>query len=87
MDKNTIIGFVMIAAILIGYSIYSQPSEEEIAQQKELARLDSIQNAKNKNDAELKFKAEKEHSVEDNDSTGVFFAASKTSFLKTKSWH
>ncbi len=77
MDKNTIIGFVMIAAILIGYSIYSQPSEEEIAQQKELARLDSIQNAKNKKDAELKFKAEKEHSVEDNDSTGVFFAASK----------
>ena len=50
---------------------------KEIAQQKELARLDSIQNAKNKKDAELKFKAEKEHSVEDNDSTGVFFAASK----------
>ena len=33
MDKNTIIGFVLIAAILIGYSVYSQPSDEEIAQQ------------------------------------------------------
>lgn len=29
MDKNSIIGFVLIAAVLIGFSIYSQPSEEE----------------------------------------------------------
>ena len=29
MDKNTIIGFVLIAAVLIGFSWYSQPSKEE----------------------------------------------------------
>lgn len=29
MDKNSIIGFVLIAAVLIGFSIYSQPSKEE----------------------------------------------------------
>ena len=29
MDKNSIIGFVLIAAVLIGFSIYSQPSEQE----------------------------------------------------------
>ena len=29
MDKNTIIGFVLIAAILVGFSWYSQPSKEE----------------------------------------------------------
>lgn len=29
MDKNSIIGFSLIALILIGYSIYSQPSAEE----------------------------------------------------------
>ncbi len=29
MDKNSIIGFVLIAALLIGFSIYSQPSEQE----------------------------------------------------------
>ena len=46
MDKNTIIGFVLIAAILIGYSVYSQPSDEEIAQQIELAKRDSIEAAK-----------------------------------------
>ena len=35
MDKNTITGFVLIALVLIGFSWYTKPSEEEIAQQKE----------------------------------------------------
>lgn len=30
MDKNTIIGFVLIAAVLIGFSYFSRPSQEEI---------------------------------------------------------
>lgn len=34
MDKNTIIGFVLIAAILVGFSILNKPSDEEIARQK-----------------------------------------------------
>ena len=29
MSKNNIIGFVLIALVLIGFSWYSQPSEEE----------------------------------------------------------
>ena len=29
MDKNSIIGFILIAAVLIGFSVYSQPSEQE----------------------------------------------------------
>jgi YidC/Oxa1 family membrane protein insertase len=33
MDKNTIIGFVMIALIIIGFSQLNKPSEEEIAKQ------------------------------------------------------
>jgi YidC/Oxa1 family membrane protein insertase len=40
MDKNTILGFVLIAAILIGFSIMNRPSEEEQARQK--AYNDSI---------------------------------------------
>lgn len=40
MDKNTILGFVLIAAILIGFSIMNRPSEEELARQK--AYNDSI---------------------------------------------
>ena len=36
MDKNTIIGFVLIAVVLIGFSWYNQPSAEQIeAQRKE----------------------------------------------------
>lgn len=31
MDKNTVIGFVLIAAIIVGFSILSRPSDEEIA--------------------------------------------------------
>lgn len=34
MDKNTITGFVLIAALLIGFSWYTKPSEEDLAQQR-----------------------------------------------------
>ncbi len=40
MDKNTIIGFALIIAILVGFSWFSRPSEEEIAKQQ--AYNDSI---------------------------------------------
>jgi YidC/Oxa1 family membrane protein insertase len=40
MDKNSIIGFSLIAALLIGFSYFSQPSKEEKAQ---MAKKDSLQ--------------------------------------------
>ncbi len=36
MDKNTFIGLLLIAAIVIGFSILNAPSDEEIAAQKRL---------------------------------------------------
>ena len=30
MDKNTLVGFTLIAAVLIGFSIYNRPSQEEM---------------------------------------------------------
>ena len=36
MDKNTIIGFILIAAIVIGFSVLSKPSEEQLPQQVQL---------------------------------------------------
>lgn len=33
MDKNTIIGFVLIALILVGFSVMNSPSKEELARQ------------------------------------------------------
>jgi len=40
MDKNTIIGIVLIGLILVGYSIFNKPSEEELKRIK--AKQDSI---------------------------------------------
>ena len=43
MDRNTIIGIVLLVGILITFNVITQPSEEEIAQQqKEQAIQDSI---------------------------------------------
>ena len=76
MDKNTITGFVLIALVLIGFSWYSQPSEEEIAQMKEIARQDSIVQAKQALEAQ---KAEEQKTLElamkAQDSTSLFFEA------------
>ena len=34
MDKNSVIGLFIIAVMIIGYSIYTQPSQEQLEQQK-----------------------------------------------------
>lgn len=75
MDRNTIIGLVLIFAIFIGFSIYNQPSKEEIERQKFVR--DSIAIVKQKQDSLLRTKiaeAEKEiaeESIPDTSSTGV----------------
>jgi len=43
MNKNSIIGFVLIAAIMIGYTVWMTPSAEEMAQKQHT--VDSVQNA------------------------------------------
>ncbi len=43
MDKNTIIGLLIIAGILIGYSLFTRPSQEELAEQQRIQ--DSLRNA------------------------------------------
>ncbi|WP_165042113.1 membrane protein insertase YidC [Dysgonomonas sp. ZJ709] len=52
MDKNTIIGFALIAAVLIGFSVLSKPSAEELAKEREQIRRDSIEYAQTTRDAE-----------------------------------
>ncbi len=47
MDKNTIIGIVLMIAVFVGFTIMNKPSDEEIAKQKEQARRDSITYARN----------------------------------------
>ena len=77
MNKDTIIGFVLIAVVLIGFSWYNQPSAEEI----EAARKqDSIAAAIKDNAAKqqkLNEAARKAHaeSAAKADSSALFFAA------------
>ena len=55
MDRNTITGFVLIALVLIGFSWFNSPSEEELkAQQEEIAKAEAEQ----KKAVELKKKEE-----------------------------
>ena len=48
MDKNTITGFVLIAALLIGFSWFNKPSDEEIAQQRTQDSIANVQKEKAK---------------------------------------
>lgn len=77
MDKNTIIGFVLIAVVLIGFSWYSRPSEEELAQQ----RIQDSIAAVNKQKAENQLKAEQQEAKQNEasqaaqDTTVAFYKA------------
>ena len=78
MNKNTIIGFILMGLVLFGFSWYNQPSEEQINAQR---KQDSIENV-------LKEKAEREQMAKAaakkaqaeaalSDSTQLFFSALK----------
>ena len=79
MDKNNIIGFSLIAAVLIGFSIWNQPSVEERA---EIARQDSIANVKKAQEKNLASKTSVANTATDSslanaDTTSVLFNALK----------
>jgi len=61
MDRNTIIGIILIAVILIGYSIITKPQREEMAEQRRVA--DSIRMAEQAVTKEVE-KQQPEESVE-----------------------
>ena len=76
MDKNTIIGFVLIAALLIGFSWYTKPSEEEIAQQRKQDSITAI--AKQKAEQQLeteKQTAQANAALANQDTTKTFYKA------------
>ena len=79
MDKNTITGIVLIALLFIGFTWWSQPSEEEIkAQQEQLAQQEAAKDkaAKAEKDA---VKAQRERALQQTlkDSTTLFHNALK----------
>ena len=77
MDKNTIIGFILIAAVLIGFSWWQQPSAEEIAAQRaqdSIAQVAKKKAEQDKKAAEAAKQAQAEAAAKQ-DSTTAFFGA------------
>ena len=74
MDKNTITGFILMALVVIVFSWYSQPSEEErrlMAQQDSIAAVEKL-NAEKAAKEQQKIAEEKTEQVADSNS--LFFA-------------
>ena len=76
MDKNTLVGFVLIGAVIVGFSIYNRPSQEEMARAKHYQ--DSVRAELQKQELEQK---EQELNAEKTaltlDSTSLFYQASQ----------
>lgn len=75
MDKNTLVGFTLIGAVLIGFSIYNRPSQEEMARAQRYQ--DSIQ-AVAQQEAERQLQAAQEQSAAlQLDSNSLFYEANR----------
>lgn len=78
MDKNSLIGFILIAAVLIGFTFYNQPTAEQRALQ---ARQDSIR--KVQQEAAKTIETEEStiigNSIAQSDSTSFFYEATNGS--------
>lgn len=74
MDKNTIIGFILIAAVLIGFSIYNKPSEEEIKAQEEwVAKQEAEQKKVQEEKQKAKIAQEEKQKAMMEDTTALFY--------------
>lgn len=59
MNRNSILGFILIGAIMVAYTVWMTPSEEELAKQEaERKRIDSIEFLQNYQDSIRKNQAE-----------------------------
>ncbi len=79
MDRNSIIGIVIIAGILIGYTFLTKPSREDLEEQKRYA--DSIQMVEMENASAKKALAASYDSLPKQTESPVFQAAGNSSNL------
>jgi len=77
MDKNTIIGFVLIAAVLIGFSWYSRPSEEELARQRMQDSITAVAKKRAEEQKKLAEQARKDNAMAEakSDTAAAFYHA------------
>ena len=75
MDKNTLVGFILIGAVIVGFGIYNRPSQEERARAQHYQ--DSIQQViKQQQEAQEKQAAAAIEAARP-DSTSLFFQAAQ----------
>lgn len=61
MDKNTTIGLLLIGAIIVVFSIYNRPNQEELAKQRRIRdSLAMVEIEKARAEAEAEAEAEKQ---------------------------
>ena len=80
MDKNTVTGFILMALVLIGFSWYSRPSEEQIKAQHERDSIAAVQRAEAEQAAALQQAStspETSSEVSLPDSTSLLFTSSQ----------
>ena len=77
MDKITVIGFVLIAVVLIGFSWYNQPSAEQIEAQRMEDSIAAVMkdNALKKQKADEAARKAQAEAAAKGDSTALFFSA------------
>ena len=80
MDKNTITGFLLIAAVLIGFSWWQQPSAEEVEAMRKQDSLNQIAQKKAEEQqkiADLTEQNKKQKAIENalQDTTALFHSA------------
>lgn len=75
MDKNTLTGFILIAAVLIGFSYFSRPSEAEIQAQYKQDSLAMVARQKAEEAQQAKENAEITRQIQAaQDTTSLFYA-------------
>lgn len=77
MDKNNIIGITLIAAVIIGYGIWSRPSAEQVAAQKQKDSIENVARMNAENAAKLaaQQKTAQAKAAAEADTTALFYAA------------
>ena len=76
MDKNTLVGFILIGAVIVGFGIYNTPNQEERA--RALHYQDSIQQVvQQKEELRKTQEAAAEQLAKQIDSTSLFFDATQ----------
>lgn len=77
MNKNTIIGFILIALVLIGFSWYNSPSKEQIEAAKQQEAVANALQEKAKQQSQQQQKAQQQEAAAANDSTALFYPSLK----------